>query len=186
MFKNSSLADFEKALETLDDKLENICVDKIEIKAIGGFAMMYYGVRENGFTIDIDSLTKGYDEKVRNAIKETGIELEIDEDWLNTDCAMLDGFLDDLSNKIVWQNSKYNFKHIDLKLADIEGLIRSKAKAVNDGGLVPRSTDKKDLLALLENVGVSDIKALDNTQTLSFIENSYQLCYNYLKNIEKW
>ncbi|MBQ9518668.1 MAG: hypothetical protein IJR59_02100, partial [Firmicutes bacterium] len=139
MLKNSSLADFENALRVLDSKLEKIGINKIEVKAIGGFAMMYYGVRENGFTIDIDSLTEKYSDNVYCAIKETGIEVGIDDDWLNTDCSELDGFLGELSKEINWVESKYSFKHIDLKVADIFGLVRSKAKAINDGGLVPRS-----------------------------------------------
>ena len=186
MLKNSSLADFEKALQILDVKLEKIGIENIEIKAIGGFAMMYYGIRKNGFTVDIDSLTESYDEKVCGAIKETGAELDIDEDWLNTDCAELEGFLTELSNEICWEKTKYAFKHIDIRIADVLGLIRSKAKAVNDGGLVPRSTDKKDLLALLKSIDVTDIKSLDNKQELSFIKESYIRCYDYLKEIQGW
>ncbi|MBO5561028.1 MAG: hypothetical protein J6A07_05205 [Firmicutes bacterium] len=148
--------------------------------------MMYYGIRQNGYTIDIDSLTKDYDEKVKTAVKEVGKEMNIDEDWLNTDCAMLDGFLGELSEEINWTTAKYNFKNIDLKVADIKGLLRSKAKAVNDSGLVPRSTDKKDLLALLKSMDIKSIKNLDASKELDFIKKSYPRCYDYLKSIENW
>ena len=52
--KNSTLKDFEKALFLLDEKLRAIGTEKIEIRAIGGFAMMYYGFRSNGYIVDIN------------------------------------------------------------------------------------------------------------------------------------
>lgn len=161
-------------------------VKKIEIRAIGGFAMMYYGFRSNGYTIDIDSLTKSFDENILKLIHDVGRELDLDEDWLNNDCALLEGFLSDLSNKIEWIDSKYKFNNIDLKIADAVGLLRSKAKAIQDGGAVPRSTDKKDLLSGLKKMKISDIQTLDKRSEFSFIANSYPRCYEFLKTVSKW
>lgn len=58
------------------------------------------------------------------------------------------------------------FKNIDLKVPDILGLIRSKAKAIHDGGLVPRSTDKKDLIDLLRNMEVNSIEEINSNEEL--------------------
>ena len=180
------MEDFEKALYLLDEKLEKLDVDVIEIKAIGGFAMMYYGFRDQGYTIDIDSLTKEFNNTVIMAIKEVGRELNLDEEWLNTDCAKLEGFLDELSSEINWLDSKYHFSHIDLRIADTVGLLRSKAKAIHDGGTIPRSTDKKDLLAGLRSMEIFDIHTLDNSEQFQFIQKQYTRCYDYLKQIQTW
>ena len=184
--RTSSIEDFEKALYLLDEKLEQSGDARIEIRAIGGFAMMYYGLRENGYTIDIDSLTADYDSPVKQIIREVGDELGLDEDWLNTDCAALQGFLEELAPEIQWQKTEYNLKNIDLKVADIFGLIRSKAKAIHDGGLVPRSTDKKDLLSALRYVGVANVSDLEKNENLGFIQKDYPRCYEYLENIREW
>lgn len=73
--KTSSIEDFVKALYLLDEKLEKSGNTGIEIRAIGGFAMMYYGLRENGYTLDIDSLTADYKSPVKKIIREVGDEL---------------------------------------------------------------------------------------------------------------
>lgn len=185
MIKTSSLIDFENALKLLDEKL-GLANKKIEIKAIGGFVMMYYGLRDNGYTIDIDSLTVKYDHSIESIIKEVGNELGIDEDWLNTDCAELDGFLNILSEQINWIPTKYSFKNIDLKIADIIGIVRSKAKAINDGGIVPRSTDKKDLLSSLRYLGIYCIDDIESNKELDFIYTDYKMCFKFLNDIKKW
>lgn len=184
--QNSSIKDFENALFLLDHKFNLAGSKRIVIKAIGGFAMMYYGFRENGYTIDIDSLTDNFGTDIEKLIHEVADELELDKDWLNTDCASLDGFLDDLENKIRWIDSKYDFNNIEMKIADIPGLVRSKAKAIHDGGLVPRSTDKKDLLSILRNIGIQNIKDLNANNDYCFIRTDYPRTFAYLKEISIW
>ena len=183
--KRSSIEDFIIALKKLDDLLVREDLDAIDIYAIGGFAMMYYGVRKDGFTIDIDSLTKSYDVKVINLIKVVGVQLGLDTDWLNTDCATLDGFLP-LADTIEWKKTDYVFKRINLMVADISGLIKTKAKAIHDGGLVPRTTDKKDLVATLKYIGIDNIQALDTRPEYGFIKERFGRCYNYLTQIQEW
>ena len=186
MEKVSTLEGFEKALFSLDSKLSGVINTKLEIRAIGGFAMMYHGIRNNGYTIDIDSLTYKFDLIVSKLIEEVGEELGLEDDWLNTDCAMLEGFMNELAQEITWRDSKYVFKNIDLKVPDILGLIRSKAKAIHDGGLVPRSTDKKDLIDLLRNMEVNSIEEVNSNEELKFIKSKYDRCYKYLCDIECW
>ena len=183
--KKSSIEDFRTALNKLDDLLVEEGLDAIDIYAIGGFAMLYYGVRKNGFTIDIDSLTKNYDSKVINLIKVVGAQLGLDTDWLNTDCAALDGFLS-LADTIEWKKTDYVFQRINLMVADIPGLIKTKAKAIHDGGLVPRTTDKKDLVAALKYIGIENIQVLDTRSEYGFIKEQFEKCYDYLKQIQKW
>lgn len=148
--------------------------------------MLYYGMTEHGYTIDIDSLTREFDDTVIELIKEVGKELELDEDWLNTDCATLDGFMTELEPNIHWEKTEYKYNNINLYIADIIGLLQSKVKAVNDGGLVPRVTDKKDMILLLKMLNVHNIENLDKKETLKFIKNKYERSYQYLKNITEW
>lgn len=85
MEKASTLEGFEKVLFSLDSKLSGVINKKLEIRAIGGFAMMYHGIRNNGYTIDIDSLTYKFDLIVSKLIEEVGEELGLEDDCLNTD-----------------------------------------------------------------------------------------------------
>ncbi len=57
MLKEKGLPAFEEALNMLDKKLESLG-EHIVIHAIGGFVMLYYGIDDHGYTIDIDTLTK--------------------------------------------------------------------------------------------------------------------------------
>lgn len=181
----STLSDFENALYLLDKELMKNNMH-IEIKAIGGFAMLYYGIRENGFTIDIDTLTENYNDEIVALIHQVGKELDIDCDWLNNDCTLLDGFLGKLSEDIDWKIGGYKFSNINFKIADIKGLLRSKLKAIEDGGLVPRITDKNDCVHILKYMGIEDIEGLNCNREMSFIENEYPKCYLYLYELKKW
>ena len=183
--KESNIKIFEKALLLLDEQLEKKNHEKIVIKAIGGFAMLYNGAREHGYTIDIDSLTVEFDEEVKSIIKQIGMELDLDEEWLNTDCATLDGFLFGLEPIIEWEKVK-KYNRIDLYVADKWGLIETKAKAIHDGGLVPRKTDKKDILLLLKMVSINNIDELKQNERLKCIKEKYERTYTYLENIKEW
>ena len=77
-------------------------------------------------------------------------------------------------------------KDINLMVADISGLIKTKAKAIHDGGLVPRTTDKKDLVAALKYIGIDNIQALDTRPEYGFIKERFGRCYNYLTQIQEW
>lgn len=186
MITEKPIEDFEKALAKLDEKLEINNQSAIVIKVIGGFAMLYYGMEEHGYTIDIDSLTDEFDETVKGLIREVGKELGLDNDWLNTDCATLDGFLTELEPNIHWKKTDYKYNNIDLYIADIIGLLETKVKAVHDGGLVPRVTDKKDMILLLKMIDVHNKKELDKKETLKFIREKYERSYQYLIDIGEW
>ena len=185
MMKEHGIEVFEKALRILDSKLAKL--DKsITIRAIGGFAMLYNGITEHGFTMDIDSLTEDFDDVVVKAISEVGEECGLDTNWLNNDCAMLEGFLGELSDRINWTDTMYELQRITLYVADYVGLIRSKAKAVHDGGLVPRKTDKRDLMLLLKMGNINTISEVDNDSKIGFIREEYSRTYDCLKEQSVW
>lgn len=185
MLIERGLETFEKALVSLDDKLD-IISKKITVRAIGGFVMLYNGVTDHGYTIDIDSLTVEYDQDVKQLIKDVGRELDIDEDWLNNDCASLEGFLDDLATDINWIKPEYSFKNIEFYIADYIGMVKSKSKAIHDGGLVPRKTDKKDLLLLLKMENINTIEDINQDSRFKFIKEEYERTYDFLNDMKRW
>ena len=52
--------------------------------------------------------------------------------------------------------------------------------------LVPRKTDKKDLLLLLKVNHISNIEELDKQEQLKFISAKYVRTYQYLQNLNEW
>lgn len=86
----SNLILFEDFINLLD-QLDNILVEKnyfIDIKAIGGFAMIYWAKEysQNGrnSSRDIDSLSKLSDEIIK-IIAKIGEKNNVDENWLNNE-----------------------------------------------------------------------------------------------------
>ena len=64
-----TLDDFKEALGLLNEKL-NAHHISIEIRAIGGFAMLYNKLRSGGYTMDVDTATKDMTEEVYELIRE--------------------------------------------------------------------------------------------------------------------
>lgn len=185
MLKEHGIETFEKALHSLDKSLGNMG-KRITVRAIGGFVMLYKGATEHGFTIDIDSLTEEYDQDVKDAIRVVGGEFDIDDEWLNNDCSFLEGFLDELATEINWIKADYSFKNIDFYVADYVGMVKTKSKAIHDGGLVPRKTDKKDLLLLLKMEGIDTIDEVDKDERFGFIKEKYERTYDFLNGMKTW
>ena len=65
-------------------------------------------------------------------------------------------------------------------------MIRVKAKAVHDGGLVPRKTDKKDLMLMLKKININSIYELDGDLELGFIKKEYSRTYKFLADMKEW
>ena len=79
-----TLDDFKDALKALNEKLKAHHIT-IEIRAIGGFAMLYNKLRSGGYTMDVDTATKDMTEEVQSLIREVAEEKGLDEDWINND-----------------------------------------------------------------------------------------------------
>ena len=73
---NIGLSDFHEALSLLNDKLRENGTN-IEIRAIGGYAMLYHKLREGGYTMDVDTATESYSNDVNRLIKEVAQEKEL-------------------------------------------------------------------------------------------------------------
>ena len=150
------LDDFKTALILLDHHLiMNPSVENMEIRAIGGFAMLYHNMRQNGYTADIDSLTVDWDTQQLILIERVASTLDLPSDWLNN-YNVLDNDLETVENMIepFWEFVDWNFKRIILKVADVETLMRSKLIASEDYPLTQRVQDFPDLLDILKRLNL--------------------------------
>ncbi len=181
-----SVTEFDSALKRLNDKLVAHDIF-IEIKAIGGYAMLRGGLRESeestGFTEDIDSIAERFTDSVALLIEEVGRELDLLPDWLNTDPIDLPE-VDGVKDRLTWVEDD-SYSNIKLYIADINSLLILKARAVEGGGLIPRKTDKNDLIKILRKIGVDDISSVESNPITKGL-TAYPLCYNYLKEKESW
>ena len=177
-----SLNDFNEAFENLNNILRERNLN-IEVKAIGGYAMLCRGLREYGYTMDADTITPDYPEEINEIIKSVANKLDLDEDWLNNDAYKLpevQGIIDQLN----WEEGK-SYSNIKMFLADLDSLLLLKVRAIDGGGVIPRSTDKSDLLNILKFMGINDVGSVINNDSTKFICN-YDLCLSFLKEKEMW
>jgi len=186
--------DFKEMLVCLNEKL--ILTDsQIEIRAIGGFAMMCNATVLNFDTrnasVDIDSYNI-YTEKVKQLIKEVAEEFEINEDWLNTDWRddyiskyhSEDGIIIGLE-EWEWIPSKDIQLSNIISYANLEGLFAMKLRSVNEKlnqQEEPRLNDLADLIAMVSYFEKKDLSKISN-QSLSYMLEHFELAKEYLMNI---
>ena len=149
---------FRTALLELDKKL--ISIDEhITIKTIGGFALLYYGVRTVEYTADIDTISVDYNQNVLKCIEEVANELNLPRDWINNynvldnDTETVELILDPF-----WNRAKWGLKNIELYIADLDTLLRSKLLASEDDSQTNRLQDFPDLIGILRKVGCFDLE----------------------------
>ena len=156
--------DFMDALGTLDDALDGLPGNVgITIRAIGGFALLWRGLREGGYTADIDTITPSYEPAVQTVIEGVGERLSLPPDWLNNDAVFT---VDDVVTEedvrtydellaASYEPEATEFRHIELEVASLDTLVRTKAFATCDIGVGRTSKDLADLIALLYAAGVN-------------------------------
>lgn len=177
-----NLDDFNEAFEKLNDILRNKHLN-IEVKAIGGYAMLYRGLRAYGYTMDADTVTPDYPEEVNEIIKTVARELDLDEDWLNNDAYKLPE-VKGIINLLSWEEI-VSYSNIKMFLADLDSLLLLKVRAIDGGGAIPRSTDKSDLLNILKFMGINNVESVIKNNSTKFICD-YNLCLSFLKEKEMW
>jgi hypothetical protein len=164
-------AQLDLALQELDRELEAMVPAleaPIEIKAIGGYALIKQSVRreERAFTLDIDTMTMDYSPRVRAAIETVGQRLGMQHQWLNND-NLLDGSdpelveVSEMEIEAKWLPQKdLGLKNIKLSIADIPTLTRSKiaAASITNSGRGADLPDLEELLAIqqIETYGQFD------------------------------
>ena len=178
-----SLDDFKNALDSLDKKL----ISKgmvIELRAIGGFAMLYNKLREGGYTMDVDTATKDLSDDVLSLIREVADENGLDEDWINNDSYKLSE-VTEIMSKLEWQIDD-TYSNIKLYVAKIPSLLLLKVRAIHYAGLVPRITDQTDLLDILSFLGIHSVCELKEYELTKSIESKYPRCFDFLQRTGKW
>ena len=156
---NAGLEEYRNAFFVLNEKL----VAKqlvIEVKAIGGYAMLYNHLREGGFTVDVDTATKDYPPEVKKLILDVSVEKGLEEDK--------------------------SFSNMNLLIATRPSLLKLKMRAIHFGGLVPRITDKIDFLDLLKSLDISSIDDVKSSEYTKDMEKDYPRSFEFLREKVKW
>lgn len=150
---------FDEALTLLDHELSGLQLSEpIQIRAIGGYALLKHGVREDdrALTADIDTMTRDYSANVQQAIATVADITGLDADWLNND--NLGGNDPEDVEAIYdarWEPQQADLKNISISIATVPTLTRSKIIAADTAELSGRAQDAPDLLRLLEHQGIT-------------------------------
>lgn len=167
--KALTIGEYMDVLHEFDRRLSGLRLPyKVEIRALGGFALLWHGIRgERGTTADIDTVTPSYPPAVNSVIDDLGAELGLEPEWLNNHTVYSP------EDEVSWEDVEYfdslveaeylpvdkGFTSISLSVADVDTLARSKALAING----PRShrTDKdlSDLCGIIRHAGCASLQA---------------------------
>lgn len=157
----ASAAEFDEALRLLDHELSRLRLEEpLKIRAIGGYALLKHGVREDdrALTADIDTVTRDYSAPVQEAIRAVSRRTGLDADWINN---VNLGFSEpediEASYQAEWIPLDMGLKNIDLAIGSIPMLTRSKIIAADTAMLAGRLQDHPDLAALLRHQGITDV-----------------------------
>lgn len=167
-----TIKDLREALYRLDRYLERYSPgETVSIRAVGGFALMFHGLRRNGVTADIDTITPSYSHGVYKAIEAVATELNLASDWLNNDAVFSfedvvtedDVAFFDAELEALYVDSGWNYRHIQLDIADIDTLIKAKSMAVRDIDTGRSDVDLRDLVDLLDKRGIHSLSEFKKT-----------------------
>lgn len=156
------------ALELLDVKLFEQQAEPLELKIVGGFALIMRDVREHGFTQDIDSMTKGFSAETHETIAKIGRNLGIKLGWLNADMVLDDPeIIESIVGKVNFEPYG-EYKVLRVSIADLSTLLRLKIVAAGDNLEI---TDDEfeferhfaDLKALLKALKIASLDELMET-----------------------
>lgn len=150
----------DEALRLLDHELTHLELEEpLQIRAIGGYALLKHGVRthENAYTVDIDTVTRDYSEAVIRAIEKVASEAGLDVDWLNNYNLM--GEPEDVEGMFdaEWLPQPMDLRNIAVSIASIPTLTRSKIMAADTAEFSGRQRDAGDLKDLLDHQGITNL-----------------------------
>lgn len=182
---NLTIEDFSEALKVLDSLID----EPIELDAVGGFALLVRGLRSTGVTADIDIASPTFTQDVENAVEKVATQLYLPPDWLNNDTVFsfsdettqedVDAFNDMLDAS--YEPVDLGLRNINLNVADLTTLAKSKAYAACDIGIGRTEKDLDDLVNILNAMGLFSaeqaqkslpwLKDPEFSETLSRLEN---------------
>lgn len=152
--------ELDAALHLLDHELEKLRLkETIQVRAIGGYALMKHGVRsgERAYTVDIDTLTRDYSAAVQHAIETVAEKAGLEPDWLNNDNLgdAEDPELVEAQYDAQWIRQESRLGNIALSIATVPTLTRAKIIATDTAEFSGRTQDLPDLLDLLQHQGIT-------------------------------
>ena len=131
---------------------------KVTVQAVGGFALMFHGLRvERNLSRDIDSMTE-------LPAKVYGLARTLDPSgWLNDDVSADYGLPEKFKAGLVFVDSPFGFACIKLQVAVLESLMAMKLHAIDnmtrrgyDLNTNPRVQDPLDVKEILRLYGVDN------------------------------
>ncbi|MCI8367421.1 MAG: hypothetical protein HFJ66_07500 [Eggerthellaceae bacterium] len=146
--------DVDELIQLLRE-LDNTITTPIVVRAVGGFALAWHGVRVNGLTADIDSITDDYPVEVEDAIAKIGAKHGLGPWWLNNDAAADEPDFIIESMDLKWEPVDCGFVHISLFVGDLVSLLKLKLSAVEDSALSGRTRDLDDTIGILRALGLT-------------------------------
>lgn len=164
--KRKTAAELDDALRLLDHELSGLQLNQpLEIRAIGGYALLKHGVRkgEHAYTVDIDTVSRDYGAAIEQAIRKVAEQLDLEPGWLNND-NVLDNDPEQVEMMLdaEWIPQAMDLRNIAVSIASIPTLTRAKIMAAEDAEFSGRQRDADDLRALLDHQGITSVKGFDN------------------------
>ena len=163
-----------KALAALDSELVSIGSELLEIRIVGGFAMILHNIRETGFTQDIDSMTRDFEPHIKQLIAKIGKQMGIKLGWLNADMVLDDPEIISLIIGETNFDDYGDYQVLSVKVADLPTLLKLKIVAAGDTILVRDDIEHerhaRDLMALLKAL---DINSIDTLMEIAPVSEEY-------------
>ena len=171
MTEQSSKQLLLKALETLDSRLASAGSDPVEIRIVGGFALILHDIRETGFTEDIDSMTRDFEPHVKQMIAQIGKDMGLKLGWLNADMVLDDP---EIISMIIGETNFDDYGEyqvLNVKVADLTTLLKLKIVAAGDTILIHDEIEHerhaRDLIALLKSLKIDSVEKLLDTAPMA-------------------
>lgn len=176
-----TLDGFKLALVDLDRELADTGAEPMRLRCVGGFALMCHGLRqENPVTLDIDTVTPTPTRRQQRAIANVAARLHLPDDWINNqtvftaadvtseaDCAQFDELVHaryepaaDVMGKSTIRSIDAAFArldNLDVAIADLETLARTKAFAVTAIGEGRTGKDATDFIDVAHALGADTL-----------------------------
>lgn len=156
------------ALGELDKKMKEENLPQIELKCVGGFALMLHGVRERDCITDVDYVGPDLSKKIVELSEEIGRKFNMPEKWINNDLLLTGTSLEDLeysTGKLHFTKKELGFNRIKIEVLCLEDLLKMKVIAVDTnlvaieyGGDFTRIKDYTDILKLMEKCNYTSNK----------------------------
>ena len=187
--------DFKEMLDCLNQKLIEVNAE-IEIRAIGGFAMMCNSMVLNfdarNASVDIDAYNE-YTDNIKTLIKDVSLEFEVNDDWLNTDWRddytmkyhSEDGIVIGLNGWEWIPSTDIVLSNIKIFYANVEGLFAMKLRSVNERfeqQEEPRLNDITDLISILKLFEENDLDNVKNELIQKLLKH-YVWAKDYLAGV---